>query len=639
MNDVCGVNIPVPGVPFSVPSTDGTYQVDQVDPTRLTLLEGIFKGTWVPGGHYFPSNMVVDGAWLLWLCIYENSDFFQSGPNWAVLFDLKDSAGPPGPQGLPGPQGPAGAQGIQGVQGPAGTNGVDGLPGGVSSWQGRTGSVTILLTDITGVGGAPNNSPAFTGTPTAPTQAAGDNDTSIATTAFVNAAVTAMNVVSSFNTRKGAVVLTLGDVTGVGGAPLASPTFSGSPTAPTPGVGDNSTKIATTAFVTTKIGQGYLPLTGGTISGNLTVTGTSSANIHVSTGNFQCNPPSGAAWYYSLVAGVRQWNFGVSTDGNFYLQDSGSTRFYSTTAGACVATGNLTCSGNFNTNAIAGTIITASGANGLQCIVSGASAWIRSLVQGVRDWYMGCNTDGNYYIYDASAGATRFLVDTGGNSTLYQSLTIGANLQVNGSATINGNCRALAQLRGGTLYVDGGSTQNGTISCNAISCSTINTNNNNITMGAGDLSCQIITASDIVHCVHGVQYTDLGNHCIGWNNSGTTVTFYAYGGSSGSWNFSGSDERLKKNIGPAVGDALADLESLKLISYDMPFPDLPTRRFDYGFSAQDVEVKLPDSVTQITHPDGEEQLVLDTLPLLARCVGAIQELSFRVASLEARLAA
>lgn len=49
MNDVCGVNIPVPGVPFSVPSTDGTYQVDQVDPTRLTLLEGIFKGTWVPG--------------------------------------------------------------------------------------------------------------------------------------------------------------------------------------------------------------------------------------------------------------------------------------------------------------------------------------------------------------------------------------------------------------------------------------------------------------------------------------------------------------------------------------------------------------------------------------------------------------
>lgn len=243
--------------------------------------------------------MVVDSQWLLWLCIYENSDFFQSGPNWAVLFDLKDSAGPPGPQGLPGPQGPQGAQGIQGPAGSNGADGAPGLPGGVSSWQGRTGSVTIQLTDITGVGGAPNDSPAFTGTPTAPTQAPGDNDTSLATTAFVNAAVTAMNVVASFNTRKGAVVLTLGDVTRVGGAPLASPAFSGSPTAPTPGVGDNSTKLATTAFVTTKIGQGYLPLTGGTISGNLAVSGTSSANILLSSSNIQCNPPSGPAWYYS----------------------------------------------------------------------------------------------------------------------------------------------------------------------------------------------------------------------------------------------------------------------------------------------------------------------------------------------------
>ena len=35
---------------------------------------------------------------------------------------------------------------------------------------------------------APKNSPAFTGTPTAPTQTAGNNTTSIATTAFVAAA-------------------------------------------------------------------------------------------------------------------------------------------------------------------------------------------------------------------------------------------------------------------------------------------------------------------------------------------------------------------------------------------------------------------------------------------------------------------
>lgn len=67
-------------------------------------------------------------------------------------------------------------------------------------------------------------SPAFTGNPTAPTQTAGDNDTSIATTAFVQTAI-------------------------AGKADLASPTFTGDPKAPTPATSDNDTSIATTAFV------------------------------------------------------------------------------------------------------------------------------------------------------------------------------------------------------------------------------------------------------------------------------------------------------------------------------------------------------------------------------------------------------
>jgi hypothetical protein len=51
--------------------------------------------------------------------------------------------------------------------------------------------VAKLLTDL-GVGAkAPLLSPVFTGNPTAPTPTAGDNDTSIATTAFVAAALTA----------------------------------------------------------------------------------------------------------------------------------------------------------------------------------------------------------------------------------------------------------------------------------------------------------------------------------------------------------------------------------------------------------------------------------------------------------------
>lgn len=71
-------------------------------------------------------------------------------------------------------------------------------------------------------------SPTFTGNPTAPTPSASDNDTTIATTAFVQTE--------------------LGDY-----ATLASPSLSGNPTAPTASSGDNDTSIATTAFVTTAV--------------------------------------------------------------------------------------------------------------------------------------------------------------------------------------------------------------------------------------------------------------------------------------------------------------------------------------------------------------------------------------------------
>src|SRR5215472_12486452 len=142
---------------------------------------------------------------------------------------------------------------------------------GVTSFNSRTGAVTLQANDVSAVGGALLSSPQFTGTPTAPTPTAGDNSTNIATTAFVAHALSTA-AVTSFNTRTGAVTLTLADVTGVGGAPLASPNFSGVPTVPTASVGTATTQAASTAFVQ----AGYLPLTAGTLTGALTI-GTTAA--------------------------------------------------------------------------------------------------------------------------------------------------------------------------------------------------------------------------------------------------------------------------------------------------------------------------------------------------------------------------
>jgi hypothetical protein len=128
-------------------------------------------------------------------------------------------------------------------------NAITAIAAGVSSFNTRTGAVTLTLADVTGTGGAPLASPNFSGAPTAPTPAQTSNDTTVATTSFVKAALAAGGV-SSWNSRTGAVTLQANDISAVGGALLAGPAFTGVPTSPTPTAGTNTTQIATTAFVT-----------------------------------------------------------------------------------------------------------------------------------------------------------------------------------------------------------------------------------------------------------------------------------------------------------------------------------------------------------------------------------------------------
>jgi hypothetical protein len=121
--------------------------------------------------------------------------------------------GPPGATGPQGPQGATGPQGPQGVPGPSGSGAGDvtGPAGGIDNdivlFSGTSGKTlkdsgvlisTIALksyVDTQDALKAPLASPVFTGNPTAPTATVGDNDTSVATTAFVTTAVAAVPVV------------------------------------------------------------------------------------------------------------------------------------------------------------------------------------------------------------------------------------------------------------------------------------------------------------------------------------------------------------------------------------------------------------------------------------------------------------
>lgn len=138
------------------------------------------------------------------------------------------------------------ATAIAGISGGGGAS-------GVSSFNTRTGAISLTSLDVTtalGLTPIGAGSPALSGTPTAPTALGGTNTSQLATTAFVAGAVS--NLVNSFNSRTGAVTLSSADVSNAltyAPAPAASPAFTGAPTAPTAVAGNNTTQLATTAFV------------------------------------------------------------------------------------------------------------------------------------------------------------------------------------------------------------------------------------------------------------------------------------------------------------------------------------------------------------------------------------------------------
>lgn len=167
-------------------------------------------------------------------------------------------------------------------------------------------------------------SPTFTGTPAAPTAANGTNTTQIATTAFVAAAIatlidSAPNALNTLNELAAALgndanfAATMTNALALKAA-LASPTFTGTPAAPTAAVDTNTTQLATTAFV---IGQSYLkaaaaastyaPLANPTFTGtvNLAALAYSGTVTTTSTGLFALPSGTTAQRPASPVVGLR----------------------------------------------------------------------------------------------------------------------------------------------------------------------------------------------------------------------------------------------------------------------------------------------------------------------------------------------
>src|SRR5580693_6407328 len=242
---------------------------------------------------------------------------------------------------------------------------------GVVSFNGRSGLVTLQGSDVSALGFALLVSPAFVGTPSAPTATVGNSTTQIATTAFVMAAVAAATAgvatfngrtgnvvltdvdvgavgVSSFNNRIGPVTLQANDISAAGGAVLASPIFTGVPTAPTAAPGVSTAQLATCAFVMAAVSASVASFNGRTGAVTLStadVTGVLPAATANPLVNGTAAPGSSTAWSRGdHVHPVDTSRAAQASLANYLLLSGGTMTGNLNALG--VAASNVNCTGN-----------------------------------------------------------------------------------------------------------------------------------------------------------------------------------------------------------------------------------------------------------------------------------------------------
>lgn len=175
---------------------------------------------------------------------------------------------------------PQGAQGLQGVQGNAGTNGTNGTSPNIT-----IGSVTTLSSGSSATATLTGTFPNLSLNLGIPMGATGSGS-SVAWGGITGTLSNQTDLQSALSGKAASSHShAQSDVTGLAAtlatlAPLASPTFTGTPTAPSPAAADNSQKLATTGWVNQAIAAYdmtlagfYAPLSSPGFTGSPTING------------------------------------------------------------------------------------------------------------------------------------------------------------------------------------------------------------------------------------------------------------------------------------------------------------------------------------------------------------------------------
>lgn len=330
-------------------------------------------------------------------------------------------------------------------------------------------------------------------------------------------------------------------------------------------------------------GASYLPTSGGTISGNLSVTGTFSVDGTSTLGDT------------TIPAGK---TFTIASGANFALSGAFSPSFISL-GGNQVSPYLLTLTGVAAGGSMAymnGLVTIPSGAgNGLQVGTSDGLSGNRFVVNGTS------NLIGNVTIPQGNT-----LTISGGSSTGT------TRLNVTGDASISGNITTSAGsiTAGGNITTSAGTGTFGTVNIPTNGPKTYPT----ISIGSlgGAFSNGVFVGfTNNSYNKYGVLDTSTGNFVI-------TGTNY----------YTSSDARIKENI-ETINNATQIIKSLNGVRYNKIGED----KINIGLIAQEVLPILPEIVNQ--GPDGYYNIAYANV--VAVLINSIKELEARIAVLEAQL--
>ncbi len=368
--------------------------------------------------------------------------------------------------------------------------------------------------------------------------------------------------------------------------------------------------------------SGYLPLTGGTLTGALIGTSASfSSSVTATQGNFN---QSGSAFPLNLKNrnATQTWaqiiDVNAIDDKYFGLYDVTNSLYrLVVTNGGLIGIGTTSPGRLLN--------VSGGGTDGTQVQINGTvdSAGIKLIPTSGDNWEIQANTSNQFFVYNRTDTAYRFLIDGSGNVGIGTTSPTTYSLSGTHTEIYGGSTYSFLHVNTSTVKSFLATNESAlltalfTFSAHPLTFGTNNTERMRITSG-GDVCINATTSGGYKFYVNGTAA--FGSVFVGSLGTGTV-----YSSSGTLTNTNPSDKRLKENITP-ITYGLNEILKLNPVSFDWKNDNNKNKQF--GFIAQEVQEVMPEAVIE------GEYLGLEKDAIYTALINAIKELKAEIDELK-----